>query len=462
MNQISLLNWMLLSTVLLGVWWLCYRLALRQERGFVYNRAYLVLGPLLAAVLPLLPLAWPANWVAGPAALPGISTVLLPTVQVGAGTPAVTDWSYWLQAFYLAGVGLLLARLAYGLLRLWRSTRGLPRNAEAGYTLLHTHGQLPTSSFGRVVLWNDTLPLSPAEAWQVLRHELAHVRQGHTYDRLLLEVLQAVLWFNPFVHLCSRALGLTHEFLADEAALKPDAAVAPAVSSPAFYTQLLARQVATRLGFSAPLAHSFSQSQTLRRIAMIQKTTPVRRWKQWLALPALGALLFTVACAQSKEVVAPAGTPIPTVHIQDLTAPPPPPPPIPISASGNRPAPPSPPAVYTYAEQMPELPSGGGNAAIVDNIQRHIVYPTVAPANQQSGKVFVSFIVTDKGEVQGVTIVKGLSPAYDAAVVAAVQQLPRLVPGKQGGKAVNVSFTVPVLFASLTLPSGEQVKIISK
>ena len=69
-----------------------------------------------------------------------------------------------------------------------------------------------------MVFWDETLPLSAREANQVLRHELAHVRQGHTYDHLLLEVLRAVLWFNPFVHLCGRALALTHEFLADEAA----------------------------------------------------------------------------------------------------------------------------------------------------------------------------------------------------------------------------------------------------
>ncbi|GAC1380340.1 MAG: hypothetical protein NVS3B25_04550 [Hymenobacter sp.] len=53
---------MALSTGLLGAWWLCYRVALRQERSFAYNRAFLVLGPLLAAGLPLLPGAWLAGW----------------------------------------------------------------------------------------------------------------------------------------------------------------------------------------------------------------------------------------------------------------------------------------------------------------------------------------------------------------------------------------------------------------
>jgi len=442
MNQISLLNWMLLSTLVLGVWWLCYRLALRQERSFAYNRMYLVLGPLLAVGLPLLPLRWPVGWGTGPAALPGMATVVLPVVQAGAAVGAAgPNWAFWLWAAYVTGALLTLMRLGLGLGKLWLTARALPGEQRTGYALVRTHGRLPTSSFGRVVFWDETLALSAREADQVLRHELAHVQQGHTYDRLLLELLRAALWFNPFVHLCGRALGLTHEFLADAVALRDTAASGPAAAClPNSYAHLLARQVAGRLGFSVPLAHSFSQSQTLRRIAMIQQTSPIRRWKQWLALPLVAALLITVACEQQKEPVAPAGTPIPTAQLQDGVAPPPP---IPLQ---NSVVPPN--ALYTYVEQMPMLPGGGGNAAIVEYIQHHLVYPNVPLPDRSNGRVFVSFTVSDRGGVQAVKIVKGLSAEYDAAVVAAVQQLPKFIPGKQNQKPVNVSFTVPVKFVS--------------
>ena len=166
MSPISLLSWMLLGTVLLGAWWACYRLALRAERSFGYNRAFLVLGPLLAAGLPLLPLAWPAGWWGpGPAGLPGVVRVLLPAVQVGApgaaaGALGGPDGGFWLLVAYLAGAGAMLLRLAIGLGRLWRTTRRLPRTAAPGYTLLETHGRLPTSSFGRVIFWDETLALS--------------------------------------------------------------------------------------------------------------------------------------------------------------------------------------------------------------------------------------------------------------------------------------------------------------
>jgi TonB family protein len=425
MNPVNLLNWMLLSTALLGAWWLCYRLALRQERSFAYNRGFLVLGPLLAAGLPLLPAAWFSSWGAGPAGLPGMASVLLPAVAVGAGQAAVaaqTSPQAWLVLVYVAGVAAVLGRLGFDLGRLWRRTRRLAREPRAGHTLVLTHGQLPTSSFGRTVFWDETLPLSPAEATQVLRHELAHVRQRHTHDRLLLELLRAVLWFNPFVHLCGRALALTHEFLADEEAVRQ---AAPGFSPAQSYAHLLARQVASRLGFPVPLAHPFSHSQTLRRIAMIQKTNPIRRWKQGLALPLLGVLLVAVACEKAAPPVAPAAAAAP----QNAIAPPP-----------------APSAVYQFVEQMPELPGGGGAEAILNYIQQNLAYPDVPPTSRKDGNTFVTFVVSEKGEVQAIKVLKSLGPEYDAVVVAALKQLPTFVPGRKDGKAVAVSYTVPIRF----------------
>ncbi|ALW84462.1 hypothetical protein AUC43_04815 [Hymenobacter sedentarius] len=439
---------MLLSTVLLGAWWLCYRVALRQERSFAYNRAYLVLGPLLAAGLPLLPVAWPAGWGAGTfGALPKAAAVLLPTVQISPAGPAEAvelGWVFWLSVIYAAGVVFTLGRLGWELGQLWLKTRALPREPGADYALARTHGLLPTSSFGRVVFWDETLPLSAAEAHQVLSHELAHVRQGHTYDRLLLELLRAALWFNPFVHLCGRALALTHEYLADEAALRADSAVPSAFSSSRSYAHLLARQVATRLGFSIPLAHTFSHSQTLRRIAMIQKTSPISRWKQWLALPLLAALVTIVASGQTAAQQGPPRAPKLTTSRQESTPPPPPPP----AEVPGVPSAQSPEKVYTYVEQMPQMPGGGNNKAIVDYIQSKLVYPNVAPADRKEGMVFVSFTVSKAGQVKDARIIKGLSAEYDAAVIKAVQQLPRFIPGKQDGKAVDVSFTHPIQFVT--------------
>ena len=102
--------------------------------------------------------------------------------------------------------------------------------------------------------------------------------------------------------------------------------------------------------------------------------------------------------------------------------------------------------VYTYVEQMPQLPGGGGNGAIVAAIQKATKYPPLALRNQVEGRIFVSFTVNAQGDVSDVKVVKGLGSGLDEETVRAVKTLPKFIPGKQNGRAVSVSFTVPITF----------------
>jgi len=100
--------------------------------------------------------------------------------------------------------------------------------------------------------------------------------------------------------------------------------------------------------------------------------------------------------------------------------------------------------VYTYVEQMPALPGGGGMGAIVNAIQKNFRYPAVDLRNQVEGRVFASFTVDENGDVSDVKIVKGLTGTVDAETIRSIKALPKFIPGKQNGRAVKVSFTVPV------------------
>lgn len=102
--------------------------------------------------------------------------------------------------------------------------------------------------------------------------------------------------------------------------------------------------------------------------------------------------------------------------------------------------------VYTYVEQMPQLPGGGGNGAIVAAIQKAVKYPALAMRNQVEGRIFVSFTVNAEGNVSDVKVVKGLGSGLDEETIRAVKTLPKFIPGKQNGRAVSVSFTVPISF----------------
>ena len=109
------------------------------------------------------------------------------------------------------------------------------------------------------------------------------------------------------------------------------------------------------------------------------------------------------------------------------------------------PGPPTPNArVYTYVEQMPQLPGGGGARALSEAIAQRFQYPRKAMRQGVSGRILVRFTVAATGQVESIRIVQGLRADCDSAAVQAVRELPRFEPGIQEGKPVAVNFTVPL------------------
>lgn len=101
-------------------------------------------------------------------------------------------------------------------------------------------------------------------------------------------------------------------------------------------------------------------------------------------------------------------------------------------------------SVLIYVEQMPELPGGGGNAAIVAAIQKGIHVPQVE-GNPDWPRTVVAFVVGADGVVcEEQVIVSSQVSAYDKALLDAVRALPKFRPGYQDGKAVPVSFKIPI------------------
>lgn len=100
--------------------------------------------------------------------------------------------------------------------------------------------------------------------------------------------------------------------------------------------------------------------------------------------------------------------------------------------------------VFYIVENMPEFP--GGDVALRTYIAQNVKYPEIAKENGLSGKVFVQFVINQKGEVQDVKIARGVDPALDKEAIRVVQNLPKWKPGSQRGKPVKVSYTVPINF----------------
>lgn len=100
--------------------------------------------------------------------------------------------------------------------------------------------------------------------------------------------------------------------------------------------------------------------------------------------------------------------------------------------------------VYQEVEQMPEFP--GGELELRNFLSRSVKYPIDAAKNKIQGKVFVNFVIGKDGSVKDARILRGADPLLDAEALRVVKSSPKWQPGKQKGKVVSVSFTVPINF----------------
>jgi protein TonB len=93
---------------------------------------------------------------------------------------------------------------------------------------------------------------------------------------------------------------------------------------------------------------------------------------------------------------------------------------------------------------MPEFP--GGALELQKWIARAVKYPVIAQENGITGRVYVGFVVNKVGAIENVKIMRGVDPSLDKEAVRVINKMPKWKPGKQRGKAVKVSYTVPINF----------------
>lgn len=100
--------------------------------------------------------------------------------------------------------------------------------------------------------------------------------------------------------------------------------------------------------------------------------------------------------------------------------------------------------VFVIVEDMPEFP--GGELALRQWISSNVKYPVIAAENGVQGRVYVTFVVDRDGSISNARIARGVDPSLDQEALRVVNNLPKWKPGKQRGKPVRVSYTVPINF----------------
>lgn len=200
-----------------------YQLVLRRLTFYNWNRWYLLgysLLSFLVAFTDITPLLQ-QHALAQNKVLTYIPTVEGLTIQMtGAGLEAGgpvqtfgTIWD-WLLVLLAAGMILLVVRFLLSLLSIRRIRRSATRVDEGNMQLYLIDRPIAPFSFGNGIYINRELH-SESELQDIIRHEFVHVKQQHTVDIVVGELLCMLNWYNPCAWLLRRAIRQNLEFIAD-------------------------------------------------------------------------------------------------------------------------------------------------------------------------------------------------------------------------------------------------------
>jgi periplasmic protein TonB len=96
------------------------------------------------------------------------------------------------------------------------------------------------------------------------------------------------------------------------------------------------------------------------------------------------------------------------------------------------------------AEQMPQFP--GGDIEMYKFIRNNLRYPTTASEMGIAGTVMLNFVIDREGKITRIKVVRGIGGGCDEEAVRVLNKMPAWSVGKQGGRPVLVSFTLPLKF----------------
>ena len=433
----TFLVYILKSAACLAVFYLFYKLLMSRDTFHRFNRFALLGLLVLSSLLPLVEASVNSPAAVQETMLTLEQLLLMADIQpegesMAAATPSATV--LWLRAallVYLTGIVFFIVRNLCSLARLGRLIRQGKREALDSYLpdrkeknvrlVVHDHDIAPFSWMHWIVIARKDLEENGRE---ILIHELAHIRNRHSWDLLLADLCIFVQWFNPAAWLLKQELQNIHEYEADETVLREG------VNARNYQMLLIKKAVGTRL---YSMANSFNHSSLKKRITMMlkEKSNPWARAKYLYILP-LAALAVTAFARPEVSAVADEISAVkviaPAVHdsiqpnVQPAVA-----------------------APSSALDQMPEFP--GGMEALNTYLRNNIRYPQEAQKAGIQGRVIIQFIVSKDGSITDAEVVESVDPQLDAEGLRLIKNMPRWKPGMRKGQAIRVKQTLPIRFA---------------
>ena len=269
----------------------------------------------------------------------------------------------------------------------------------------------------------DTSPALP-DSPSILTHELAHVRLGHSWDKLLCELTCRTLWWLPFAWMLREDMNDVHEFEADRAVLHTGIDIRA-------YNQLLILK-AVRPGLQ-PVVNAFNQSRIKKRITMMfkPKSNKWRAAKVLYLLPVMALTLVAFAKPNEKTII--------SQKEKTLTIPPLD---IDIDATLKEDS------IYDYVD-IPAHPNKVGDEAWwIEWVATHTITPEEAANSESQEGAFLALIIEKDGSVGTFTILRSSNCHLSDQILRSLPPLPgNWVPAMRQGKPVRQRLILHILRA---------------
>ena len=473
MNE--LLLYTIKSAFVLGILYVPYTLLLKKEDFFRFNRLTLLGILVLSIGLPLcnIPALSADNQPVVHAAQLQMIEIGIPIMQMADETdgPSHTSSPTWFQ---VASLIFLLGMMTVLFLRLIQMGKmgseirkgSLWHSVEDGVDIhCHAGAVAPYSWLHHIVI---SLEDYEKNGHEIILHEKGHIHNLHSFDILLLTLVEMLQWWNPLVYMLGMSLRDVHEYEADDYVLHQGVSLRD-------YQNLLIRKAVGASSYT--FANNFNHSLTKKRITMMckKKSNPWMRSKALYAVPmvaiALSAFATPAFVNPIEKDMESGGTssltegkvtnnfPIGQTDQQKKkgTA----------KMKGDK--------VLDTCDKLPEFE--GGQEQLMKLLQANVRYPETAQSMGVQGRIVVEFIVEKDGSVSDVKVCKkDITPSLESATVITYAdeedkpkpteeelrkatkaleeetiRVARLTsgkwtPGEQDGQKVRVKFSLPLTF----------------
>lgn len=414
----DLLTNLMYSSLYISLFYTVYLVFFRNQTLFKTSRAYFIMSIIASLILPHI--TWSVEEVI-------LQTQLLelPNNLIQPVVESTIDYRIIIQTAYLSVTATLLFIFIARLVNVLRVIKLGDKIKTDNYVLLISgKTDFAFSFFNYLVLSKEIYQSEHCD--KIIAHELVHINQRHSIDSVLLEIICAIMWFNPLIWMMRISLKTIHEYLADQGVLKAG------YSYKTYYSAILEQAFKYNC---TEITQNFNSTKLKKRILMMNKneSSTLARIKTLAIIPAIMmvcVLISTKVNAKSIKYIEQAAE---TELLETF------------ETSFNDELQQQEEEVFLRVEQMPTF-QGGDLNNFRTWVQTRLKYPTLAAEKDIQGTVYLTFIVEKNGSVSNVTIARGAHELLDNESARVVNSAPKWEPGKQRGKFVRVKYTLPITF----------------